>query len=311
MLGAGKKFEIIKKRMLKSAYRTIFRVGEYFGVHITPNHFYFPIPDTRKLRNDLWKKRTEMVGISMNGASQLSLLYKFYTMYGKEYNSFPLTEKERGSVREYYVNNNRFESVDGEILYSMVRYFKPSRVIEVGSGFSTLLIAQALQKNKTENKNYDFEFISIDPYPSKIFLNGLPGLSALIAKEVQDVPLSEFEKLSENDILFIDSSHVLKIGSDVQYEYLEILPRLKRGVVVHFHDIFLPAEYPEDWVKKEFRFWNEQYILQAFLSFNENFEVLFAASYMHLYYPEELEKYIKSYNRRERWPGSFWIRRVK
>jgi hypothetical protein len=104
----------------------------------------------------------------------------------------------------------------------------------------------------------------------------------LIIDKVQNVSLSEFNKLEKNDILLIDSSHVLKIGSDVQYEYLEILPRLKKGVIVHVHDIFSPSEYPREWVLEDYRFWNEQYLLCAFLSFNSAFEVLWAGSYMHL-----------------------------
>lgn len=121
----------------------------------------------------------------------------------------------------------------------------------------------------------------------------------------------EFQKLKENDILFIDSSHVLKTGSDVQYEYLEILPRLNKGVLVHFHDIFLPAEYPQKWILEDHKFWNEQYLLQAFLAFNDSFEILWAGSYMHLNHPDKLEQFFKSYNKNKRWPGSFWVRKIR
>ena len=118
--------------------------------------------------------------------------------------------------------------------------------------------------------------------------------------------------MQENhDILFIDSSHVLRIGGDVQYEYLEILPRLARGVIVHSHDIFLPAEYPRHWVLEEHKFWTEQYLLQAFLAFNDSFEVLWAGSYMHLKHPEKLEEAFSSYKRERTLPGSFWMRKVK
>ncbi len=297
--------------LAKAIYRTIFSIGERFGLHITPNHFYFPIPDTRKLKDELWNKQSELVGINMGDERQLDLLRSFVSMYKDEYDSFP---HERDDVKypyEYFVNNRRFESVDGEVLYSMIRYFKPKRIYEVGSGYSTYLMAQAIMKNKSENKDYKAELVVIDPYPDSVIKNGFPGLSGISQKKVQDVPVSEFEKLGENDILFIDSSHVLTIGSDVQYEYLEIIPRLKKGVIVHLHDIFLPAEYPKDWVKKEYRFWNEQYVLQAFMAFNESFEVLLAASYLHLKYPSILESSFSSYDRKTRWPGSFWIRRIK
>ena len=117
-------------------------------------------------------------------------------------------------------------------------------------------------------------------------------------------------QLARNDILFIDSSHVVRIGGDVLYELLEILPQLAVGVVVHLHDIFMPAEYPKNWVLKNKRFWSEQYLLQAFLAFNKDFEVLWGSSYMHLMHPEMLEAAFPSYRRDRWWPASFWIRRV-
>jgi len=119
-----------------------------------------------------------------------------------------------------------------------------------------------------------------------------------------------FKKLKENDILFIDSSHILKIESDVKYEYLEILPRLNKGTLVHIHDIFLPAEYPKKWIMKNYRFWNEQYLLQAFLAFNEAFDVLWGGNIMNISYSEKLEAAFKSYKKGKSRPGSFWIQKL-
>jgi hypothetical protein len=192
----------------------------------------------------------------------------------------------------------------------MVRYFKPKRVFEIGSGNSTYLSAQALLKNKDED-NHKNELIAIEPYPNDVLKTGFPGLSKLISEKIQNTPTSEFSKLEEKDILFVDSSHVLKIGSDVQYEILEILPRLNEGVIVHIHDTFLPAEYPKNWVLEDFRFLNEQYLLQAFLAFNKSFEVQWAWSYMHLHHPDKLEAAFSTYSRDKRWPGSFWMRKIK
>ena len=121
-------------------------------------------------------------------------------------------------------------------------------------------------------------------------------------------PPGGFNDLKENDLLFIDSSHILKIGSDVQYEYLELLPRLNSGVIIHCHDIFIPSEYPKNWVRKEHRFWNEQYLLQAFLSFNDKFEILWAGSYMHLKNPDILKNNLSTYNNFS-WPISIYLRR--
>ena len=132
----------------------------------------------------------------------------------------------------------------------------------------------------------------------------------MVSKRVQDIHLSEFSSLKEHDVLFIDSSHVLTIGIDVQHEMLEILPRLKKGVSIHFHDIFLQAEYPNDWVLEDLRFLNEQYLLQAFLAFNSSFSVQWAGSYMHFRHPSKLEAAFGSYKRNKVWAGSFWIRKT-
>lgn len=141
--------------------------------------------------------------------------------------------------------------------------------------------------------------------------SGFQGLSRLIAKPVQELPLSQFQELDENDMLLIDSSHVIRTGGDVQYEYLEVLPRLKQGVIVSFHDVFLPAEYPKDWLLRRRLFWTEQYLLQAFMMFNSSFEVLWMGSYMHLKYPKYIEASFSSYDRAKDWPGSSWIRRTR
>ena len=286
-----------------------FSLCQRLGFHVTPNSFYHPVPDTRKLKEDLWSKRSELAGIDLNEQKQRELLSLFVSKFKNEYERFPRNRTE--TPHEYYINNGAFTSVDGETLYCMIRQFKPRRIYEIGSGNSTYLSAQAVQKNAEEDSDYQCELVAIEPYPSEILKSGFPGLTKIIPKEVQDVPLSEFEKLTENDILFIDSSHVLRIGSDVQYEYLEILPRLNKGVIVHAHDIFLPAEYPKEWILREHRFWTEQYLLQAFLAFNDSYELLWAGSYMHLNHPDRLEKAFSSYNRVERWPGSFWMRRTR
>ena len=190
----------------------------------------------------------------------------------------------------------------------MIRHFKPKKIIEIGSGYSTLLSAKAILKNEAEGDKCYLK--AIEPYPNEIIKKGFPGLGKLIIDEAQNIPLSEFKELKENDIIFIDSSHVLKLGSDVKYEYLEILPSLEKGVIAHVHDIFLPKEYPREWVFSKHRFWNEQYLLQAFLTFNTNFEILWASQYMHLKNPEKLEMAFNSYKREKTSPGSFWIRKT-
>jgi hypothetical protein len=298
----------IAKEAIRIGIKKTFPIWQAMGLHVIPKHYYEPVPDTKALPKALWQKKSALVGINMNERGQIDLLHGFQAKFKEEYEAFP---RNKTSVPyQYYVNNRKFEAVDGEILYCMIRHFKPHKIIEIGSGFSTYLSALAVQKIK-QDTGQACELTAVEPYPSTVLKTGLPGLSKLIKAKVQDLPLRVFEALGENDILFIDSSHVLKIGSDVQFEYLDIFPSLKKGVLIHLHDIFLPAEYPQEWVLKKYKFWNEQYLLQAFLAFNRSFEVLWAASYMHLNHPDRLEEAFNSYRRDQRWPGSFWIRKTQ
>jgi len=286
-------------------YRTLFPLCERLGFHLTPNHFYQPIPDTRSLDDSLWDRQSDLAGLALRPESQLQLLSELASKYKSEYDNLAREPNDISDPFEYYLNNPTFGPVDAEMLYAMVRHFSPAKVVEIGSGFTTRLAAQAIRQNERP-----CELVTIDPRPPPDCDRGFPGLSRLLCQPVQTVPLSEFIQLGENDILLIDSSHVLKIGSDVAYEYLEILPRLARGVVVHIHDIFLPLEYPHQWVKREYRFFNEQYLLQAFLAFNNTFEVLWAGSYMALNHPQALNAAFRTFDERECWPGSFWIRKT-
>jgi predicted O-methyltransferase YrrM len=145
-----------------------FRLWEKKGFHITPVHFYEPIPDTTTLKDDLWRKQSELVGININEKQQIKLLSLFSSRYKKEYDSLP--RNKTTNQYQYYVNNKEFGSVDGEILYCMNRHFKPKRIVEIGSGYSTLLSAQAVLKNREEDSSYECEFVAIEPHPKK----GLP-----------------------------------------------------------------------------------------------------------------------------------------
>jgi predicted O-methyltransferase YrrM len=225
----------------------------------------------------------------------------------------------------FHINNGFFETVDAEIAYSIVRERKPRRVIEVGGGNSTRLLATAIRKNAEEGS--PGELLTVEPEPDELLEAGFPGLSQVIRSPVQDLPAQFFEQLEENDVLFLDSTHVVMLGSDVVYEILEILPRLKPGVLVHFHDIFMPAEYPQKFVMNNLCFWGEQYMLQAFLCGNQNFRVLWSGSMMQLAYPkqlrsafphwqgsykhmpEHLKTFVPSFDGLNVWPCSFWMQR--
>jgi hypothetical protein len=289
-------------------HRQLFDTWEKKGYHVTPVHYSEPIPDTRELPEELWTRQSELLGIQIKDQDILDRLSRFASRYRREYTTFPTNRTDVS--HQFYIRNGAFVSVDAEILYCIIREFKPHRVIEIGSGNTTYLAAQAIEANRQENLLYNCNLTAIEPYPVAVLKQGFPGLTQLIEKPIQSIPLPFFDALDDGDVLFIDSSHVAKIGSDVLYEYLEILPRLNKGVFVHVHDIFLPAEYPKAWIYSERRFWNEQYLFHAFLLFNNAFEIIWPGSYIHHKYPDKLEEAFPSYNRQNTVPGSFWIRKI-
>jgi hypothetical protein len=291
--------EAVIPRCLNATFPELFRRWERRGFHVTPVHFYKPIPDTQSLPETLWTHPSDLAGVEMNETTQLELLREHIPKFRDEYEQLPTSSP--GKDRGFYVNNTLFGGVDALVAYCMVRHFKPRTIIEVGSGFSSLVLGQAAERNKRAG------LICIEPFPREFLREGFPGLRSLIEKKVQDIELEFFSQLESDDILFIDSSHTVKIGSDVNYLFLEVLPRLRPGVIVHVHDIFLPFEYRRDWVLDELRFWSEQYLLQAFLQFNSEFEVLMANSYLNHYHEEDLKA---AFPALERWVGgSFWMRR--
>jgi hypothetical protein len=288
-----------------NGYEELFRIYERRGWHITPVGYYQPIPDSEELSDNLWATNTSMVGIDLNEQAQLALLDQFQSEFKGEYDQFVARSP---NSKQFHFAQTVFCAVDAEMLYCMVRQFKPKRMIEVGSGMSTLLTAEAIRKNESEGHNCRFS--AIEPYPSDILRNGVPGLAELLTVKVQSVPVELFLSLGENDILFIDSSHVVKTGGDVNYLYLEVIPRLNPGVIIHCHDIFLPAEYPMRWAREKRWFWTEQYLLQSFLAFNGEFKVIMANSFLKLNHPEMLEAAFAAFSGDVR-PGSFWFRRVR
>lgn len=292
--------QVLRSYLRSSLYQKNFRVWEDHGFHLTPVHFYYPIPDTRSLPEELWTEDSALVGVDLNEDVQLRLLREVFPRFRDEYDAIPLDPT--GRPYEFYLNNGLFGGTDALVLYCMVRHFKPGSILEVGSGFSSRVSAQAALKNGGHT-----DLTCIEPYPDEVLKAGFPGLTSLIPKKVQEVELDRFEELGPNDILFIDSSHVVKIGGDVNYLFLEVLPRLKPGVIVHVHDIFLPQEYRRDWVVNELRFWSEQYLLQAFLTFNSEYEVLFSNSYLGKEHRDELQA---AFPNSPWWGGgSFWMRR--
>lgn len=292
---------------LALADRRLFGVWERMNIHITPKHFYQPIPDSRTLGPELWSRVSELPGLTIDADAMEQLLGELGGRYGAEWAAFP--SRATDDAHQFHLCNNRFESVDAEFLYGMIRRLQPRRLIEIGCGRSTLLILQAFAKNTEENPGYSCEYTSIDPFPPAYVTSALRGKGRQIVGPVQETPVELFQTLQAGDILFIDSTHVVRIGGDVQYEFLEVIPRLCAGVFIHLHDIFLPMEYPRRWVMRYHKFWTEQYLLQAFLAFNSTFETVLAGHFLHVHRREALQRWIPSYDPATVEPGSFWMKK--
>ena len=247
-------------------------------------HYYSPIvsvADVEKRVASIWESEAVdgISGIDLKKEEQLALVRNFYEYYEE----IPFGDHKKDGLRYYFVNDF-YLYTDAIILYSMMRHYKPKHIVEVGSGFSSAVM---LDTNELFfDKQIKLTFI--EPYTERLntLLNESDkSATTIIQQGVQSVSLEVFDQLEAGDILFIDSTHVVKTGSDVNYIVFEILPRLRSGVLVHFHDIFYPFEYPKEWVL-EGRNWNEAYFLKAFLMYNEGFEIKVFSDYLHRHHGE-------------------------
>lgn len=248
------------KFYLRRFYKFFFIFFEkFFKIHITFCTYYSPIPNLFELDHNTLNKEYSLSNINYDHKKSKSLIKKLLKF-----------------KNEYYpLKNFGLSQVDAFILYSFIRYKKPKNIVEIGSGESTKIIYNSLKKNNNFKK-----FYSIDPYPERIseILDKIKDKKFFKIKEkVQNLEKSFF--LNTN-LLFIDSSHIAKIGSDVLYEIFEILPCLKRGSLIHFHDIWIPGNYPIDITESGYQFWNESYFLQAFLLYNKKYEVLYLGNHL-------------------------------
>ncbi|HZI62995.1 MAG TPA: class I SAM-dependent methyltransferase [Pyrinomonadaceae bacterium] len=234
---------------------------ERWGYHIRPIHYYEPLPDFRAITLEQIQRRRNYAAIDFQWDDQLRLLREL--------------EPYAAEVTEVDVTNDYFSGVDAIVYYSLIRHLKPRRIIEIGGGYSTRFAAKALVRNAD-----GATLTCIEPNPER--LNGHALNIELIQKRVEEIDVDFFSQLEANDIIFIDSSHTVKFGSDVCYEFLDVLPVLRPGVWVHVHDIFFPHDYPAEWILKRRLALNEQYLLEAFLSFNREFQVALANHWLTL-----------------------------
>jgi hypothetical protein len=270
---------------------------------VPAGHYYSAVPSLKERTEFLNQEYTteQMAGIDVNEMGQVELLKQISSYI----NEFCFPENKSDAFR-YYSNNPFFSLVDSIFLFGIMRHFQPKRMIEIGSGFSSCLM---MDTNDRFGGGIQFTFI--EPYPD--ILKSLLKPDDVFRKEIvpqklQNVDLGIFSALTSNDILFIDSTHVSKLGSDVNRELFHILPILQKGVLVHFHDIHWPFENLRQWIEQG-RAWNESYILRAFLQYNDTFEIMLFPSYLQHCKREPLTTAIPRAT--ESTAGSLWLRKVK
>jgi Methyltransferase domain len=297
---------MIPRKLRGRAITAISDVLDRAGYDVVHRQFDSPIPDATELGSDFWTHESDLVGVSIDERNALRFLENVVVPTLPEFRAaFPLHGAE---ARQFWLVNGSFMAGDAHVYWAILRR-APRRVFEIGAGNSTVLAATAAVRNRADG--HETEVVAIDPYPRPA-LQGLDGLSRLLPQKVQDVDPELFLELDDGDVLFIDSSHVLRMGGDVEAEYLEILPRLRPGVFVHVHDINLPRQYQRTYFDSG-TYWNEQALLQAFLAFNSRFEVVWPGAFMALRHSEALEVIRPELDAMnavypDAVPSSFWMR---
>jgi hypothetical protein len=239
------------------------------GVFPVIDHFYDPFYNPDRLKTG--RAPRILPAIDFNLACQIALLEAFPA--GIEFKCLTATD----DPRQFHLANGMFEQGDAELWHQVIRHFKPARIFEIGSGHSTKVARLAIAELERTIPNYRCDHVCIDPYAPA----WIDDLGARVLRQtVESVPLEMFMQLERSDVLFIDSSHVIRPQGDVLFEYLELLPSLAPGVIVHIHDIFSPRDYPTAWMKDRMYFWNEQYIVEAFMSHNKEREIIMSGNMM-------------------------------
>ncbi len=280
------------------------KIFERIGLHVTRVGFYSPVPDVFSLANRPWDTPHPFDQLAIDETKAI----EFYSHNVDKYRD-EITEIHFGGNGFYVPDNGAFEGLDAELLYMMIRSMKPRRIIEIGSGFSTCCMLDAIEANRQENPDYNVDYKVYDPYPLddlSTLRSDVVSIHRTPAQELSPEVVANFEP---GDVFFIDSSHVLAIGSDVSHLFLNILPVLPCGVLIHVHDIFLPSDYPRRWIRDARLFWNEQYLLYALLLNDPRLEVIWPGHRMHLAAAAKLREISPTYDPDRSVPGSFWFSR--
>jgi predicted O-methyltransferase YrrM len=273
------------------------------------DHYYSPIPDSRLLARDpdrsrVWPSMPRAApGLDWRADEQVELLRGELARHRE----IEFADGPTNDPHEYHAACEMFSRLDAWVLQAMLRHLRPRAMVEVGCGWSSLVSARV-------NREYldgSLRLTCIEPYPPEFLAGGVAGISGLIPARVEQTPLDPFLELGDGDVVFIDTSHTVKTGGDVVFLFEEVIPRLAPGVVVHIHDMFMPWDYPIDWVLSG-RAWNEQYLVRAFLSFNSTFRILLSVGWLSENNRSDMAAVIPGYPDRYRdGGGSLWIRRER
>lgn len=281
------------------------------GYYLLKEHFYRPFTNPDSLPPDYWARRSELAGIAIDADACLDRARRDLAPYFTEFRETYPIEKPAENANGFWLINGSYMAVDAHLYYALIRHLRPSRIVEVGAGRSTIVAAEACRRNNVAVPGSS-QLICIEPYPTAIVTGGLAHLAELMQTRVEEVDLGFFELLETGDILFIDSSHALREAGDVQFLYCEVLPRLRPGVAVHVHDVSLPKPYPRVYFDHGW-FWNEQYLLQAYLTHNARAEVLWPGNFLMCHRPDEMNALFPEIAiMRQHFPSSepsaFWFR---
>ncbi|MGO8906770.1 MAG: class I SAM-dependent methyltransferase [Solirubrobacteraceae bacterium] len=272
MFGEGssiRRLRLWSSPLAVKAYRLARRAAERLGLQVVLKTYYSPIPDLANLPDGVWDERDPLRGIDLDLDAQMSFVESELSGHVKQL----AWGNDVAPQHSYEPNSHSYPLPDARILYAMIRHLRPQLILELGSGQTTRVMAQAARENARDGVATRLR--ALDPFPTAVD-DSLPGVTELLRAKAQDVPDEVFAELQAGDVLFVDTTHTVKIASDVNHIILRVLPLLNEGVLVHVHDIFLPYEYPRFFFADYALYWAEQYLLQAFLAFNSSFEVVCA-----------------------------------
>jgi len=284
----------------------VYDYAERRGLHILPVHYYTPIPDLRGQGAPV-RDRRYLAAPEAVLDEGLALLASLRTDYRHAFDEIARRSGEPGRpVTRFELGRAPYSTVEAEALYGLIRRRQPKRIVEVGCGHTTFLIAEAV-RDAAAAGGYAPRYTCIEPFRPAYLADPPKEVSEFIERPLQDVPLDFFGSMEPGDILFIDSSHVVKYDSDTVYELLEILPRLRPGVLVHLHDIFLPYEYPWDWLAQSKFFWAEQYMLDALLRGNPRYRLFLPLHQVYRERRDQLEALFPMLSAAGQRPSAYWI----